>query len=149
MIGPLHRRSMLRASLALCASSVLAPAARACEFFAPNLRIIHPWTRATSLEDGFAVISMGFDQVTRADRLIGIETPVAEAAEMGGKAASRSVSFFIPEGRESALSEDSVHVRLVRLKQPLELGRSYPLKLVFERGGVVNADFDVDYERLR
>ena len=149
MIGPMHRRSVLRAGLALCASPVLAPAAFGCEFFAANLRIIHPWTRATALEDGFAVISMIFDQVTQADRLIGVETPVAEAAEMGGKDASRKVSSLIPAGRESALSELGTHVRLVRLQHPLELGRTYPLKLVFEKGGVVNADFDVDYERLR
>ena len=149
MIGPLQRRSMLRAGLALCASSVLARPALGCEFFASTLRIFHPWTRATTPEDGFAIISMSFDQVTQSDRLIGVETPVAEAAEIGGNGAARKLSLVIPEGRETVLSELGTHVRLVRLKHALELGRTYPLKLRFEKGGIVNADFDVDYERLR
>lgn len=148
MIEPIRRRRLLHAGLALCAS-VAVPTARACEFFAPNLRVVHPWTRATTLEDGFAVLCMGFDQVTLADRLIGVETPMAGGAEMGGPGAGRKLSFAIPAGRESLLSETGPHVRLVRLKQPLELGRSYPLKLVFEKGGVVAADFEVDYERMR
>ena len=149
MIGPLQRRSMLRAGLALCASPLLARPALGCEFFAATLRVFHPWTRATTPEDGFAIISMSFDQVTQTDRLIGVETPVADGAEMGGNGAVRKLNFAIPEGRETVLSELGTHVRLLRLRQPLELGRTYPLKLVFEKGGVVNADFDVDYERLR
>jgi copper(I)-binding protein len=141
---PLLRRSLLRTGLALSASLAL-PTARACEFFAPNLRIIHPWTRATAPGVTVATVCMSFDDVTRADRLIAVSTPVATTAEMGGVGAAAQVSFRIPAGQSSALSETGTFLRLVGLLHPLELGRSYPLTLVFERGGTVQADFDVDY----
>jgi copper(I)-binding protein len=143
-----HRRAVLQAGLALCAG-VLAPPARACEFWASTLHIIHPWTRATGPDEDFAVISMIFDEVTQTDRLIGVETPVAAGAEMGGIGARPGVDFLIPQGRESALSVAGTHLRLVRLKHPLEVGRQYPLQLLFEHGGVVPASFEVDYERFR
>ncbi|HKX42676.1 MAG TPA: copper chaperone PCu(A)C [Burkholderiaceae bacterium] len=142
------RRGVLHAGLACCALA-LAPRARACEFFSSNLRVFHPWTHATEPGRDSAAVSMIFDQVTRADRLIAVETPVAEGAEMGGAEARPAVDFAIPEGRESALAVNSTYLRLVRLKQPLEVGRSYPLKLVFESGDVVAAALNVDYMRFR
>ena len=41
------RRAALRTALALSACTLLRPA-HACEFFTTNLRIYHPWTRATA-----------------------------------------------------------------------------------------------------
>jgi len=142
------RRGVLHASLAGCAF-LLAPRARACEFFSSNLRVFHPWTYATEPGRDTAAVSMLFDQVTRADRLIAAETPVADGAEMGGLGARADVNFAIPEGRESALAASGTYLRLVRLRQPLEVGRSYPLKLTFEGGDVVAATLNIDYMRFR
>ena len=145
MTSNLHRRTVLQAGLALCAG-VLAPRASACEFCASTLRIVHPWTRATGPNDRFAVLSMVFDEVTETDRLVGVETPVAERAELGGAGARRDVSFVIPAGRTTTFGETGTHLRLLRLKHPLEVGRTYPLNLTFEKGGLVIASFDVDFE---
>jgi copper(I)-binding protein len=128
-------------------SLVLRPA-RACEYFASTLRVMHPWTRATADGAGTAVVCMKFDEVSRDDRLIGVETPVAERAEMGGPQAGMPVSVPIPAGQETWLHEAGTHVRLAGLKFPLEMGRAYPLKLVFEQGGVINATLNVDYVRF-
>jgi len=144
----IHRRGVLHAGLFLGASLAL-PAARACEFFGTNLRITHPWTRATAADAKFAIVCMKFDEVTRADRLIGVETPVAGGAEMGGPGAGPQLDFVIPEGRETLLGETGSHLRLVDLKFPLEIARSYPLALTFERAGVVSATLTVDYTRFR
>ncbi|HJW11709.1 MAG TPA: copper chaperone PCu(A)C [Albitalea sp.] len=140
------RRAVLHTGCAL-GVSLFVPAARACEFFTTNLRIVHPWSRATAEGDSFAVLCMRFDQVARPDRLIGVQTPVAEGADMGGPLGGPGVDFTIPPGRESELSESGTFIRLLGLKHPLEVGRSYPLTLVFERTGAVDADIDVDYER--
>lgn len=140
------RRTVLQAGLALGAATVL-PAAHACEFFTTNLRIYRPWTRATAEGDAFAVLCMTFDEVTLDDRLIGVESPVATHAEMGGSGARPEIDFPIPAGAETVLSETGTFIRLLGLRHPLGVGRSYPLRLVFERGGVVDADIDVDYER--
>ena len=88
---------------------------------------------------------MKFDEVTVADRLIGVETPVAEGAELVGAGTGAGVDLLIPEGQETLLSDDGTHVRLVGLKHPLFIGRSYPLQLSFEKGGMVNARLTVDY----
>jgi copper(I)-binding protein len=142
-----RRRGVLQAGLALGLAS-LWPTARACEFFTTHLRITHPWTRASAEGARVAVVSMKFDEVTLADRLIGVATPVAERAELGGVGASSSVNFAIPAGRETLLSERGTFVRLVGLRQPLEIARTYPLTLVFEKGGSIATDLSVDYLRF-
>jgi hypothetical protein len=140
----IQRRGVLRLGLSL-SGALLAPAGWACEFYTPRLRVTHPWTRATG-QDGHAIVNMKFDEVTQADRLIRVETPVAEAAEMGGVGAAPGIDFWIPAGQETLLSESGTFIRLVGLKQPLEIARTYPLRLVFEHGGTVDADLSVDYE---
>jgi len=139
-----HRRTVLRAGFALCASLVI-PQARACEYIASTLRITHPWTRATGSDSTSAVLCMKFDEVTETDRLIGVETPVAAGAELVGESAGAGVDLLIPEGQETLLSEDGTHLRLVGLKHPLFMGRSYPLQLLFEKAGMVSARLNVDY----
>jgi copper(I)-binding protein len=91
---------------------------------------------------------MKFDEVTETDRLIGVETPVATGAELAGEGATgRAVNLLIPEGRETLLSEEGTHIRLLGLKHPLLIARVYPLQLVFEKGSIVNATLNVDYLR--
>lgn len=141
----LHRRGFLCTGLAL-GVSLCAPTARACEYCAPNLRVSHPWTRATAKGATVAVVCMEFDEVTLADRLIAVETPVATSADIGGVAASSELNFHIPVGQVTSLSEEGSYLRLVGLKFPLEVARSYPLRLVFEKGGVVEATLNVDYD---
>lgn len=153
------RRRALQASLAAGLTLAL-PAARACEYFAPTLRITHPWTRASAHGASTAVVSMKFDDVSQDDRLIAVQTPVATGAEIAGlgprpetrlegpPAAGSSLNLLIPSGQETLLSETGLHLRLTGLTLPLEVGRSYPLRLTFERGGVVNATLNVDYARF-
>ncbi len=140
-----HRRQVLQAGLALGASFVLPQPARACEFFTTTLRITHPWARATEGDDTSAIVSIKFDQVLETDRLIGVETPVAQGAEMGGVAGSRQVDFLIPKGEETNLGETGIHLRLTGLNHPLEIARTYPLRLIFEKSGAVEADLSIDH----
>ena len=141
--GP-SRRQWLGTLLAL-GSVGWAGRASACEYMAAHLRITHPWTRATSLGATQAVLCMTFDEVTRAERLIGVETPVAGGARMGGRAASDRVDFEIPPGVETHLAEEETFVTLTDLKFPLQVGRAYPLMVEFEHSGVVLASLTVDF----
>ena len=145
-----RRRTLLRAGLA--SGLVLAGLpARACEFFSANLRVKHPWTRATPEGADSCVVCMVFDEVQEDDRLIGIQTPIAAGAEMAGGLGARPgvIDFAIPRGQVSALSEAGTHIRLVGLALPMEAARVYPIQLVFERGGALRADLSVDYARFR
>lgn len=142
----LTRRCVLRAGLS--AGLLAGTHARACEFWTSNLRILHPWTRETADDAKTAVVSMKFDQVADDDRLLGVETPVATGAELGGSGAKPEVDFVIPKGRESFLGEQGTFVRLLGLQHPLYVGRTYPMRLHFERGGIVSADLSVDFGRF-
>nr|WP_145545189.1 copper chaperone PCu(A)C [Variovorax boronicumulans] len=143
----IHRRAALRAGLAFGAALAL-PQARACEYFADNLRITHPWCTATRPGATSVIVSMVFDQVTRPDRLIGATTMVADGAEIGGQLARAEVDFAIPQGVETHLAEHGTYLQLTGLKFPLEVARTYPLVLTFENGGVVQATLNVDLQRF-
>lgn len=142
----MSRRHALQAGMALGAAAMLPSRARACEFFAANLRITHPWTRVTSADAPFAIVCMKIDQVTASDRLIGVETPVATGAQIGGISTPPGLNLLIERGHEVVLSESGLHLRLLGLTQPLLLGRAYPMRLVFEKSGVLHAELNVDYE---
>lgn len=144
----LRRRHLL---IALGTAGLTRPA-RACEFFSSHLRIWHPWTRATRVDADTARLCMRFDEVQATDRLIGVETPVATGARLAGPGApqdGQSLSLLIPAGQELALTEDGLHIELLDLQQPLQLGRSFPLRLIFETAAPVNAMLNVDYAGLR
>lgn len=163
----IHRRALLQAGLALGAS-VLAGPTRACEYFGSNLRITHPWTRASAALATSAIVCMRFDEVSLSDRLIGVQTPVASGAEMVGAEldgaeldgaeldaadldaayAGAPLNLLIPAGQETVLGESGTCLRLTGLKFPLEVARSYPLQLMFEKSGVVEARLNVDYSRF-
>lgn len=138
------RRQVLQVGLGLGAALVL-PSARACEFFSPTLRVTHPWTRVSVKDATTAIVCMKIDQVTKLDRLIGVETPVAEGAEIIGIKGRSGVNLLIFPGQEVVLGESGVQLRLLKLTQPLLQARSYPLSLYFEKGGVMNTQLSVDY----
>jgi copper(I)-binding protein len=147
---PIGRRTLLQTSLAL-GVALHWRQAQACEYFTSNLRITHPWTRATPVDAAFAVVGMRFDEVMQADRLLAVETPVAEAVVFVTSPSDQqmlALPLDIPAGADTVLSDSGTHLRLLRLTQPLEVGRSYPMRLVFERGGTVKAVLTVDYARF-
>lgn len=141
----IQRRRLLQTGVAVGAGLWL-PAAKACEFFTPYMRVYSPWARATPAGVSSASLCMSFDEVVKADRLIGVETPTASGAELVGAAASTHVNLLIPQGSDTVLTEGGVHIRLTGLRFPLEVGREYPLTLVFEQAGVLQADFDIKFD---
>ncbi|HSI52166.1 MAG TPA: copper chaperone PCu(A)C [Ideonella sp.] len=141
------RRQLLRAAGALGLVSIL-PAARACEFFCSSLRVYKPYARETLAGDTSVIVGMTLDEVVQDDRLIGVTSPLATSAELGGVGAGPSgIDLPIRRGQVLVLHEDTTYIRLLGLKQPLGLGREYPLTLHFEKAGVVDADIDVSYTR--
>ena len=148
MSSSIHRRGVLSIGLA-SGAALLCGRARAHEVITSTMRVTHPWSRATAPDATFAVLCMKFDEVAEADRLVMAESPVATGADMGGAGAGPSVDFPIPAGQESYLEEARTYVRLVGLKLPLEVGRSYPLVLGFEKGGIYNTTFSVDQVRFQ
>lgn len=140
---PLNRRHLIALSLA----PALLPQARACEYTTPYLRVLHPWTRATSGDR--CLVSMKFEDVFETERLVGVQTPVAGGARLAGPGAAPQVDFEIPAGRPSQLHEEGTVLELTGLQMPLEVGRSYPLTLVFAKAGEIPATLNVDFTAFR
>lgn len=136
-------RADRRHVLVATAAAFAFPAARACEYTTPYLRVIHPWTRATA--GPTAVVSMKFEDVLADERLVDVRTPVAAGARLGGLGAAERVDLEIPAGRPSELAEAGTHLLLTGLQMPLEVGRSYPFTLVFAKAGEIPATLTVDF----
>lgn len=144
------RRMVLHSGLASGLALVGLPA-KSCEFFSSTLRVTHPWTRASGEHDDTAIVSMRFDEVQQDDRLIGLETAIAtgvEMVEVGSKQARPGVNIVIPKGSDIQLAEGGTFLRLTGLLMPLGVGRTYPMRLHFENGGILHVDLSVDFARF-
>ena len=141
---PSRRRLVLGAGATIGTTLIGAPA-RACDFALPHLRVVHPWTRATRATAGATVLCTRFEDVTEAHRLIGVVTPVATGFEIVDASGRSARTLDIPEGRDTALGEEGLRLRLTGLTQGLMIARTYPLTFVFERGGELIAALNVDY----
>jgi copper(I)-binding protein len=147
-VATLRRRRLLGAAAGFGAALAW-PAVRACEIQAEHFRLIHPWTRATAPDERTAVLCMSFEDVTRDDALVGVETPVARGAEAAGLPAAapdERLELPIPAGRQTVLAENGPHVRLTGLAFALQVGRDYPLVLHFRESGAVLARLSVDLD---
>ncbi len=140
------RRRLLQAGLA-SSFGLWAGSARACEFYTSTLRVTHPWARATLVDATSAVVCMKFDEVQQDDRLIGVETMLATGAEIGGQGASGGMNLLIPKGQTTLLSEGGSYLRLLDLQWQLQVARAYPLDLIFEKGGRLQATLTIDFAR--
>lgn len=147
----ISRRRALQLSAGMGAALAF-PSARAHEFFSTSLTVHHPWTRASAEGATSAIVSMKFEDVVHSDSLIGAQSPVCEGAEFGGvgvsDAARRGFEFLIQQGRPSELTEAGTFLRLTGLNYPLEMGREYPLTLIFSKAGPLSAALLIDYPPL-
>ncbi len=126
-----------------------APGVRACEFITGNLTVVHPWVRATPQGATSTALCMGFKDVVSSDRLIDAQTAAAERIEMAGSGDDPRIDFLIHAGEDTAFTETGPHLKLVGLTFPLGLGTTYPLRLLFQKAGPVEAQLSVDYARFR
>ncbi|HEY3179017.1 MAG TPA: copper chaperone PCu(A)C [Casimicrobiaceae bacterium] len=128
------------AGLLLCAGSALAD-----DYTLKNLRINHPYARATPAGARVGGVYFTIDNAgNESDRLLRVETPVAGAAEIhsmtmdGNLMRMRQIAALdIPAHSKATLSPGGYHVMLVDLKLPLAAGEMIPLKLTFEKAGTI------------
>lgn len=119
---------------------------------AGDLRIEHPWARATPagarVGGAFAVVE---NTGATPDRLVGATAEVAGRVEIhemsvkDGIMAMRPLpdGLVVPAHGKVALKPGSYHLMLMQLKAPLEAGTSFAGTLVFEKAGIVPVRFEV------
>lgn len=124
------------------------------EFKLGDLEIDHPWSRAVpegaKVAAGYLVIK---NNGTAADRLVSINSPISDKAEVhemavnaDGVMTMRPVEggVEIPAGGELALKPGAFHIMFTGLKQPPKEGVKFPGTLTFEKAGKIDVEFAVD-----
>jgi periplasmic copper chaperone A len=155
-MAPLHRDPKLMLVVSIAIASALAtfdfPVA-AHEAQAGDLTIEHPHARATvAVQKNGAAYMVIRNRGSEPDRLLGARTGEAQAAELHGTTVTaegvarmrRAEAVEIPPGSEARLAPGGLHLMLVGLKTPLVEGTSFPMTLVFERGGEVEVEVMVE-----
>ena len=111
--------------------------------------ITQPWARATILisRPGVAYLTL---QSAAADRLIALDTPVAEAVMIHAVENKDGVSHMmgmmaldLPAGQVVTLAPSVTHLMLMGLKAKLVAGDSFALTLHFEHAGAMSVEVPV------
>lgn len=118
-----------------------------------DLRIDHPWSRATP---GGAKVAGGFMTITNngqeTDRLIGgtlVSAGIVEIHEMamqGNVMTMRALAqgLEIRPGQTVELKPGGLHMMFLDLKSPLQEGERVKGTLVFQRAGTIEVDFKIE-----
>lgn len=144
-------RSLPRLAVLVALALASVPAA-AHDYSAGDLKIDHPWARATpgAITTGAVYLSVTATG-SAPDRLVAAATPRAAKAELhtqmmdGDVMKMRALSAIeINPGEPAVLKPGSLHIMLVGLTAPLREKDRFPLTLTFEKAGKVDVDVLVE-----
>lgn len=135
-------------ALGLAALLPLAAMAECASVSAGSISVSNPWSRMTIGTERPAVFYVEIrNEGETADRLTGIETPVAAmpmlhrtVVEDGVASMPHAEAIEIPAGETVGLAPGGHHGMLMGLTAPLTEGESFPVTLQFERAGAVEID---------
>lgn len=113
---------------------------------AGDIEITHPYAVPTppGAVNGAAYIATLTNTGQQADKLLRVDTPIAQRAELHSMTVDAGGVMRMRELPEMPLAPgasikmrpgEGLHFMLIGLKQPLKAGDSFPLTLEFERGG--------------
>ena len=140
---------------AALAAALLMPAcfAYAHQYKIADIEIAHPWSQelppnAPTVAAYFVIHNAG----STADRLLGVDTPIAESAQLHQHLMEGDVmkmqpvaSVEVPPGGTVTFAPMAYHVMLVGLKDRslLQDGKHFPMTLHFEKAGAITVDVNV------
>jgi len=144
--------SQMFTRILIAAALLLATNAYAHEYTLGQLKIVHPWTRATAPGAAAGGGFFKIDNTGAADRLIAAEADVSKQVELHTMVMDGEVMRMrklengveLPAGKTTELKPGSLHVMFIGLKAPLKEGESFPLKLKFEKAGEITVDVKID-----
>ena len=144
----------LAAAIVASAVVLVAPTAVvAHEYEVGELRIDHPWARASP---GMATVAGGYFKVANRgdtdDRLVRVTAEGAGRAEIHEMAMADGVmtmrhvpgGLTVPAGGELVLKPGGFHVMFMDLQHPLKKGDKVSGTLTFEKAGTVVVEFAVE-----
>jgi hypothetical protein len=108
-----------------------------------DIVVTEPWARATPgpVRIGVAYLTIT-NRGSAPDRLVRVETPVAERAELHISVMQNGVmqmrpleSVALPPGHTVQFAPGGMHIMLINLNAPLEEGGHFDMRLILERTG--------------
>jgi copper(I)-binding protein len=137
-------------TLLATAALTLTFGANAHEFKLGDIKIGHPYARATVAgQPGGAYLKL--DNAGADDRLLSAQTELASRAELHSMAMEGDVmrmrqvdAIELPSGKTVELKPGGLHLMLLGLKAPLKSGDKFPLTLRFEKAGEVTVTVNVE-----
>ena len=136
---------ILGALALLGASTFTATIADAHEYYAPGMTVVHPWGEATVPGATSAPVYFTVDNVTKADRIVKVVTPLAETVEFrdAGPDSKPPLKSLVIKPGDTEFTAGKRHLLLKGLKMPLQWGRSYEMLLMFEKGGPLQVQVSI------
>lgn len=138
---------MRKAWLVIGALTAGAPHAMAAS---PTMAVQQAWSRATPPGAQTAVVYMTIVDSGAPDLLISITTPVAGMATMHRTVTHDHTSQMLPvktlavsAGQPAVFAPGGYHVMLTSLHQTLVQGQKFPITLMFQHAGAVQAQVSV------
>ena len=141
----------LVALAALCVSGRVAPAS-AHDYRFGDLKINHPWARATAglARNGAAYVTLA-NEGEAVERLLGVTTPVARKARLHGHIVEAGIvkmrpveAIEVAPGEPVVLKPGGFHIMLMGLEAPLEAGAAFPMTLRFAVAGAIEIEVRVE-----
>lgn len=133
------------------ALALAAFAAHAHEFKAGTITIGHPYARATAAGQPTGGGFMKFVNAGGNDKLLSASAEVSKSVELhemkmeGDVMKMRQVDGIeLQAGKTVELRPGGYHVMFIGLKAPLKAGDKFPMKLKFEKAGVVTVEVKVE-----
>ena len=126
--------------------------ASAHDYTAAQLKVSHPWARATVAAQ---TVGGGFMSITNAgktdDALLAVKWTDSQSVELhthtmeGAVMQMRQVAkITLPAGKTVHLAPGGFHVMFLTLKTPLAVGEKRSAVLVFEKAGELKVEFKVE-----
>jgi copper(I)-binding protein len=139
------------AGLVLLAALAVNRAAHAHEYKVGDLEIIHPVARPTMGAAANSAVYLTIHNAGETDVLIDVYGPDADAVELHESVMEGEVMTMrhleegleIPTGGDAELATGGHHVMLMGLAEPLHVGDTFPLILVFEKAGAIEVEVHV------
>lgn len=142
----------LLALAALAALAVAGATASAHDFKLGDLRIGHPYARATVPGQPTGAGYLKLENAGKnADRLLSASADVSKTVELHSMSMDGDVmrmrevgSIDLPADRAVELKPGGLHIMFIGLKAPLKVGDTFPLKLRFEKAGETTVTVNVE-----
>ena len=128
---------------AACVLIAVFPIAHPHEYYAKSFTVVHPWAEPSAAGAKNAEVFVKFDEISAGDKLVAAHSSLADSVELRSATNTVLRNIDLASGKPVELGPRGAHLLLVNLKAPLQVGRSYPMTLEFEKSGPVQVQVSI------